>query len=60
MSRRPENYPDFKYCNIKLALDLIERLTVAAQREERTLAREVSYRLRKSLAADQADDHAAA
>jgi hypothetical protein len=46
---RQRDLPDYRYCSIKLQLDLIDMLAAEAKRQERSLAGEVAYRLRRSF-----------
>ena len=50
--RQQRALPDYRYCNIKLELGLLEDLYRSAKEQERSLAGEVNYRLRRSLKSD--------
>jgi hypothetical protein len=56
---RQRDLPDYRYCSIKLQLDLIDMLAAEAKRQERSIAGEVAYRLRRSFEGNSAQDEAA-
>ena len=41
--------PNYKICSVKIPLELLERLYTEAKQQERSLAGEVTFRLRRSF-----------
>ena len=62
--RQQRALPDYRNINVKIPLDVLERLLTEARRQERSLSGEVCYRLKLSFGvgggdAAQAEDEAA-
>jgi hypothetical protein len=57
--RQRQDLPDYRVCSIKIQMDLLEKLIAEAKQQERSLAGEVAFRLRRSFEAEQAEGRAA-
>ena len=55
--RQRQDLPDYRVCSIKIQMDLLEKLIAEAKRQERSLAGEVSFRLRRSFAEAEGDSN---
>ena len=53
--RQRQDLPDYRVCSIKIQMDLLDKLIAEAKRQERSLAGEVTYRLRRSFEIAQAE-----
>jgi len=51
-SNAPRQMPDFRCVNLRVHLDLYERLTAEAQDQERNVCNEIIFRLKRSLKND--------
>ena len=58
--RQRTELPDYRVVSFKLQMDLFNRLTASAKNQERSLAREMAFRLRRSFEDDPAEADAAA
>jgi hypothetical protein len=50
--RQQRALPDYRNVNVKIPLEILERLLAEARRQERSLSGEVCYRLKISFAND--------
>ena len=51
-SNTPRQMPDFRCVNLRVHLDLYERLTAEARDQERNVCKEIIFRLKQSLKND--------
>jgi len=56
--RQERELPTYRTFNIKIPLDVLDKLVVEARRQERSLTREMIYRLRHSFDGDAKADAA--
>jgi hypothetical protein len=47
--RQRQDLPDYRVCSIKIQIDLLDKLIAEAKAQERSLAGEVAFRLRRSF-----------
>jgi len=57
--RQRQDLPDYRVVSVKIQMDILDKLTAEARRQERSLAGEISFRLRRSLDPAQAEADAA-